>query len=95
MLLRFRTSLRSPFSVTLGASLFYSCDCSVLTMCVFMYQKPSNCDDSGFFSIQVLQQALTVWNIELRPITSPDAVCALARDDPRYLAIPCQHHSQI
>lgn len=28
-------------------------------------------DDSGFFSIQVLQTALKIWNIELTPISNP------------------------
>ncbi|KAK5669738.1 hypothetical protein QVD99_004123 [Batrachochytrium dendrobatidis] len=36
----------------------------------------SNYDDSGFFSVQVICRALQVWNLELRPIGSIDAVSA-------------------
>jgi Ataxin-3 len=36
----------------------------------FLNQGSSNFDDSGFFSIQVLQKALTAWNLELVPYSS-------------------------
>jgi Ataxin-3 len=36
----------------------------------FLAQESSNYDDTGFFSIQVLQKALESWNIELIPYTS-------------------------
>jgi ataxin-3 len=42
----------------------------------------SNCDDSGFFSVQVLQTALRVWNIELLPFRSSEPICKVARDEP-------------
>lgn len=49
----------------------------------FMKQPSSNYDDSGFFSIQVLQEALKVWNLELIPINSSEPICQEARKDPR------------
>ncbi len=36
----------------------------------FLAQESSNYDDTGFFSIQVLQKALESWTIELIPFTS-------------------------
>ncbi|KAJ3283627.1 Ataxin-3 [Rhizoclosmatium sp. JEL0117] len=42
--------------------------------------QSQNYDDSGFFSIQVLEKALGVWNLTLTPLTSPAA--KQAREDP-------------
>ncbi|KAJ3209152.1 Ataxin-3 [Dinochytrium kinnereticum] len=39
-----------------------------------------NFDDSGFFSVQVMEKALEVWNLKLSPITSSEN--AEAREDP-------------
>lgn len=46
----------------------------------FMREPSSNMDDSGYFSIQVIARALTVWNLELVPYNS--AVAAPARANP-------------
>ncbi|KAJ3212309.1 Ataxin-3 [Entophlyctis luteolus] len=37
-----------------------------------------NYDDSGFFSIQVIQNALAVWNLSLSPLASPSNAAAKA-----------------
>ncbi|KAJ3065116.1 Ataxin-3 [Podochytrium sp. JEL0797] len=42
--------------------------------------QSQNYDDSGFFSIQVLDKALSVWNMTLTPFNSPAS--KPARDDP-------------
>ncbi|KAL9975901.1 hypothetical protein ACROYT_G013119 [Oculina patagonica] len=47
----------------------------------FLKQPSSNMDDSGFFSIQVICNALRVWNIELIPFLSPEA--KQARENPQ------------
>ncbi|KAJ7384976.1 Ataxin-3 [Desmophyllum pertusum] len=47
----------------------------------FLKQPSSNMDDSGFFSIQVICNALRVWSIELIPFLSPEA--KQARDQPQ------------
>ncbi|TPX49238.1 hypothetical protein SeLEV6574_g01589 [Synchytrium endobioticum] len=39
----------------------------------FLGQESTNYDDSGFFSIQTIKQALSVWGLDLVPFTSPDA----------------------
>ncbi|XP_065913940.1 ataxin-3-like isoform X2 [Dysidea avara] len=39
----------------------------------YMQQPSANMDDSGFFSVQVLSRALTVWNLELLPLQSKAA----------------------
>ncbi|KJE94652.1 ataxin-3 [Capsaspora owczarzaki ATCC 30864] len=48
----------------------------------FARQGSSNMDDSGFFSIQVITQALNVWGIKCVPFMSEDAVDA--RRDPTH-----------
>ncbi|KAK7504899.1 hypothetical protein BaRGS_00003927 [Batillaria attramentaria] len=48
----------------------------------FLEQPSSNYDDSGFFSIQVLQEALRVWGLELVPFTSQNPIAHAAREDP-------------
>jgi ataxin-3 len=44
--------------------------------------ESSNYDDTGFFSIQVLQNALKAWDLELVPYTSSQEVARVARDTP-------------
>jgi len=45
--------------------------------------ESQNMDDTGFFSIQVLQKALEVFEIELIPYGSPHPVAQQARADPQ------------
>ncbi|KAK2170640.1 hypothetical protein LSH36_1g01003 [Paralvinella palmiformis] len=49
----------------------------------FIEQPSFNYDDSGFFSIQVIQKALEVWNLDLVPYTSSHEIAIAARKDPR------------
>ncbi|EDV29463.1 uncharacterized protein TRIADDRAFT_51826 [Trichoplax adhaerens] len=39
----------------------------------YLQQPSQNMDDSGFFSIQVLQTALKIWNLDLTRISNPQA----------------------
>ena len=56
----------------------------IVTCSLFLIQQEStNYDDSGFFSIQVLQQALRVWDLELIPYSSSTDSARQAREDPR------------
>ncbi|XP_074647980.1 ataxin-3-like isoform X2 [Tubulanus polymorphus] len=48
----------------------------------FLQQPSTNMDDSGFFSIQVISNALGVWNIDTIPYNSQDPVAATARSNP-------------
>jgi Ataxin-3 len=48
----------------------------------FLGESSSNYDDSGFFSIQVLQKALNSWNLELIPFSSQNEIAKLAKDSP-------------
>lgn len=48
----------------------------------FLEQPSSNYDDSGFFSIQVLQEALRVWGLELVPFNSQNPIAQRAQNDP-------------
>lgn len=41
-----------------------------------------NMDDSGYFSIQVIANALKVWSLELIPFKSQNAIAEIARKDP-------------
>lgn len=53
-------------------------------------QPSSNMDDSGYFSIQVINRALQVWNLELVPTMSPSMKHVL--DDPIHQsAFICNH----
>ncbi|CAF0896397.1 unnamed protein product [Brachionus calyciflorus] len=45
-------------------------------------QESSNYDDTGFFSIQVIQNALKSWNLELIPFKSSNDLAKLAREYP-------------
>ncbi|XP_031563609.1 ataxin-3-like isoform X2 [Actinia tenebrosa] len=47
----------------------------------FLQQPSSNMDDSGFFSIQVICKALSVWGLELIPYSHPDSQDA--RENPQ------------
>ena len=59
------------------------CILCVFAHSFFVFQQPSsNYDDSGFFSIQVLQEALQVWGLELVPFTSQHLAAQDARRDP-------------
>jgi len=40
-------------------------------------------DDSGFFSVQVLSQALQVWNLDLIPISSQEPEAIQAQSAPQ------------
>ena len=42
----------------------------------------ANMDDTGFFSVQVITQAISVWGLDLVNFNSSDAVAANARQDP-------------
>ncbi|XP_033115921.1 ataxin-3-like isoform X2 [Anneissia japonica] len=42
----------------------------------FLQQPSSNMDDSGYFSVQVISGALTIWGLEIMPFASRDAVGA-------------------
>ncbi|XP_065828779.1 ataxin-3-like [Oscarella lobularis] len=46
----------------------------------FLREPSHNVDDSGFFSVQVLSQALAVWNLQLIPYNSQEA--QTARENP-------------
>uniref|UniRef100_A0A131XBA8 ubiquitinyl hydrolase 1 n=1 Tax=Hyalomma excavatum TaxID=257692 RepID=A0A131XBA8_9ACAR len=48
----------------------------------FMHQPSGNLDDSGYFSVQVIANALKVWGLELVPYSSTDAVAQAAQADP-------------
>jgi ataxin-3 len=45
-------------------------------------QESSNYDDTGFFSIQVLQHALKSWNLDLVPYSSSNEIAKEARQNP-------------
>lgn len=48
----------------------------------FLGQDSSNYDDSGFFSIQVLQKALATFNLDLLPYSSQNPLAIRARENP-------------
>jgi ataxin-3 len=48
----------------------------------FLSQESSNYDDSGYFSIQVIQEALKSWSLELIPFSSQDELAQEARLNP-------------
>ncbi len=51
----------------------------------FLGQGSSNYDDSGFFSIQVLQKALSAFGLDLVPFSSQNPLAIQARNDPTAL----------
>ena len=48
----------------------------------FLEQPSSNMDDTGFFSVQVIAQAITVWGLELVPYLSQQPIAVQARSNP-------------
>ncbi|XP_060068444.1 ataxin-3-like [Ylistrum balloti] len=48
----------------------------------FLKEPSSNLDDSGFFSIQVIDRALSVWGLGLILYNSPDPIAIAARSNP-------------
>jgi ataxin-3 len=49
---------------------------------VFTQEPSSNVDDSGYFSVQVISEALSVWGLELIPYNSSDPRAAVTRQCP-------------
>ena len=45
-------------------------------------EESQNYDDSGFFSVQVIQKALQVWNLQILPIGSKDPIGLKAKQTP-------------
>lgn len=39
-------------------------------------------DDSGYFSIQVLEKALKIWNLEMIPYNSKSEIAIAFQNDP-------------
>lgn len=59
----------------------------------FLQQPSSNFDDSGFFSIQVIESALRCYSLDLLTFTSSDAYCQQIRSDPLLAkAFVCNFH---
>lgn len=56
----------------------------------FMEQPSSNMDDSGYFSVQVISEALHVWNLDLTPFSSPTMKHAV-EDPTTQTAYICNH----
>jgi len=48
----------------------------------FLEQPSTNMDDSGFFSVQVLTRALSVWGLDLLPLNSSNTVAVRAKNSP-------------
>ncbi|XP_046641103.1 ataxin-3-like [Daphnia pulicaria] len=48
----------------------------------FLQEPSSNVDDSGYFSVQVISEALSVWGLELIPYNSSDPRAAVTRQCP-------------
>lgn len=48
----------------------------------FYQQGSSNFDDSGFFSIQVIDKAIQVWGLNLVQFNSQDPIAREARQNP-------------
>lgn len=46
-----------------------------------MQQPSGNMDDTGFFSVQVISRALTLWNVEMIPLHSSDEYAQHCRDN--------------
>ena len=49
----------------------------------FVNQPSSNMDDTGFFSVQVIANALNVWGLELVSYGSTSQVAVQARSNPK------------
>merc|ERR1712198_747209 len=48
----------------------------------FLEQPSTNMDDSGFFSVQVITRALSVWGLDLLPLNSSNPVATRAKASP-------------
>ncbi|RWS26234.1 ataxin-3-like isoform X2 [Leptotrombidium deliense] len=48
----------------------------------FVARPSENLDDSGYFSVQVIERALKVWGLDLIPFNSKNEVAEKARQDP-------------
>ena len=46
----------------------------------FMQQPSTNMDDSGFFSVQVISRALSVWSLDLVPLQSSNPAAVRAKN---------------
>ncbi|XP_065221774.1 ataxin-3-like [Planococcus citri] len=59
----------------------------------FVKQPSENVDDSGYFSLEVINAALVPWNLELIPFNSSEERAQLAREDPASMsAYICNYH---
>ncbi|XP_013089684.1 ataxin-3-like [Biomphalaria glabrata] len=52
----------------------------------FIQEPSSNFDDSGFFSVQVITEALSVWGLDVVLFNSQDPVAVQARRDPTQMS---------
>lgn len=48
----------------------------------FIEQPSGNMDDTGYFSVQVISRALSLWALELIPLHSSDTLAQQCRQDP-------------
>lgn len=56
---------------------------SFKTCFLFVFQQPSgNVDDSGYFSVQVINSALDFWGLDLVPYNSTEPAALMAQIDP-------------
>ncbi|GFO21546.1 ataxin-3 [Plakobranchus ocellatus] len=59
----------------------------------FIEEPSSNYDDSGFFSVQVIAEALSVWGLDMVLYNSQNPVAVTARQDPTQMsAFICNYH---
>lgn len=49
---------------------------------IYFQQPSNNFDDSGFFSIQVIEKGLSVWGLHLMQYNSQDPIAVEARSNP-------------
>ncbi|KAH9519581.1 Ataxin-3 [Bulinus truncatus] len=52
----------------------------------FIEEPSSNFDDSGFFSVQVITEALSVWGLDIVLFNSQDPIAVQAREDPTQMS---------
>ena len=65
--------------------LAYFTHLQMISLFICLQQPSSNFDDSGFFSIQVIQKAVLLWGLELLPYNSDDVIAVESRRDPTYV----------
>lgn len=65
--------------------LLYTCISYQCFLLFFNQQGSSNFDDSGFFSIQVIDKAIQVWGLNLVQFNSQDPIAREARQSPMYV----------